>query len=1262
VLLGLVVLGAVFHRQLLRMTVAYVGAKVAQSQGLDVEWDITGSILGDLTVDSFKTKTEKEEHWLPKAELEKFALNYNLRELIRRDYEKAIESLTMHNGVAEVDLRYLPTADPTKSKPKKRDPSKPPALVWPETVDIANVDLTVTLKSGKRLVLRGLTFKVGKDMPGVFSAREIRLEPDGLALGPLKADVAWESRLATFKNMVLPQNVVVEKLVADLKGWDLGALTAAVNARFGGARADIELAASGLRGNAQEVRAQAQVRQLGSAELYAVGLPPKVAFEGAELDLSVAGNPKAAATMTGGLQLRAANVRAAGVMLDQVEANLEVENGNAVLRRARLVRTGNTIEASGEAALPADLANWRQTQWQAKANASLTNIADVIDRPPPLTGTFVVNASAEGVGTTPTKVAGEVQAQEPTFQSYKLPQLRTTFALDGRQARIEIPPLALGADNVVSLNATMQLDEAMPVSAQWDITISDPGALFAATGLPPPPQSVRGRVQTQGQGRFAIRDLRAQVLTGIEAEFTLAGSDVIYGEGRLQGLHLRANVSGGQALFQPLTVRVDEQNEVQVEGRVGLTAPHVFDAQGSVSLAELPALNGLLRTFKAPPIASGSVFGKVAGAGQLRPWQASGNLNVTATKVRAGKMEQAADAVVEGTFAGTSADLGKFEARLGPWRIAAVGRVDRVQADLAELKVWQEKTLLVQGRARVPYDILKSASGPPMDVAITAEDLRVDAILAAAGIKNIPAGVLSANIQLRGRGAGANGKAHVEMRDIKIPKRPAAFGDASAVLDLTLQGGRADLLLTAVQPPLQTITVTANVPVNLAELTAAPNKLRNIPLDARLEMPETDLGFLRQLAPDLIRSLPARGRVSASVRGTVADPVIQADIDISAPRIVWTKADLPSVRDLRVRIRADDDRLLRVEDASVVLAGGRVRIGGTINAATLTEPLLDLTVEAREALVYRNPTTSLRANASLTCRGPLASAHAAGTVGFVRGRLFKEIDFLPELSMPSDVPPLPPDTQRRNTQLVLPAFFKDWTFDIRAHTEHAFMIAGNVANGALKGNASLTGTGAAPVLTGTATVDRMLVRLPYSVIKVTQGDISLDPARPLDPALDIRGESRVGSTDVTIYVYGYSSDPKTRFTSIPPMSEADVVALLATGTSLNGSGNEVAADAAGRAIWLFVKEKFRKWRNKPKELDEEPPRLTVSISPSAAERTDDNLQVAYELNDKWRVTARFGQSGRVRGFLEYLLRFGEAARAVEDRKPNLARIAPNAER
>lgn len=1250
--LTLLVVGVAFHRPILVAVIRWAGAWAAEKQGLDLAWQVKGSVLGDLEISSFKT-SGKDQHWLPRAELKQFAVDYNLRALMRGDLEKAIQSVTLHDGEIELDLRYLP-------KKKERIPLPPgtvktKTLVWPEVIDLVNVNTTLTLANGKRLVLRGLTLQVGKGMPGIFACRELRMEPDGLALGPLHAEVQLESRKATIRNLILPQDVVIEQIAADLTQWDKGKLNAKVNARLGEARVDATLEIDRL------MQASIQLHRLRATELHTLGLPKEVQFDGGELTLNLSGNHRDTATLKGDMKFAASNLRAVGTLFDRLEMAIDLDQGTALLKSAHLTRGKNRIEATGRAVLPANLAEWRKLQWQAQANASLTDFAEFLARPPDITGAYAVTATAEGLGPTPVKVTGEIQAEAPAFQAFKLPQLRTTFTLDGRQARIEVPALTAGAGNTVNLSAALLLQDAMPIEATWNIAITDPAAFFAATGLKAPPKVLLGKMQSEGKAKFEVKALRARDFATITADVTLKGGELKYGEGQVRSVDLQAAIQGGKVAVHPLVVRLDDQNEVRLEATAALAAPFAFEADGVITLPQMTALNGLLKTFNLPPLESGGLFGKVDGTGQLRPWQSTGRVSLSASKVRTVKMPEAADAVVDATFEGTRADLAKFEVTLGPWKIDAQGIVDDKHANLAQLQVWHRDTRLLNGRAQAPFDVMRSGTGPPMDVAVSAKDLRVDQLLAAAGIENIPAGLLNADIQLHGRAETAVGKVHVEVKDVKIPKGPKSFGPASSVLDLTLADKRAKVLLTVVQPPLKPLTLTADIPVNASEIAKAPNQFRHTPLTARLDMPESDLGFLREYAPDLIHSIPAKLKISADVRGTIGAPLVDAALDLTAPEIVWSKADLPSVRDLRVRIRATD-RKLRVEDASVLLAGGRVRITGNVDATDIKQPTVDLSVEAREALLYRNPTTSMRADGNLTCRGTLASAHVAGQIELVRGRLFKEIDFMPALSLPSDVPPLPPDTHRRDARFALPVFFKDWTFDVRARTRDQFLISGNVANGAVSVDATLVGTGAAPVITGGATVDRLLLKLPYSVVKVTQGYVTLNPDKPFDPALDIRGESRVGSTDVTIYVYGDSSDPKTRFTSIPPMSEADVAALLATGTSLNGSSSEVAADAAGRAAFLFLKELYRKALKKKKVVREDPPRMAVTVNPSGTDTANGNVEVTYELNEQLRATARFSQSGRVRGFLAYLIRFGEAARAVDAQpKPNLARTAPNGE-
>jgi hypothetical protein len=335
-----------------------------------------------------------------------------------------------------------------------------------------------------------------------------------------------------------------------------------------------------------------------------------------------------------------------------------------------------------------------------------------------------------------------------------------------------------------------------------------------------------------------------------------------------------------------------------------------------------------------------------------------------------------------------------------------------------------------------------------------------------------------------------------------------------------------------------------------------------------------------------------------------------------------------------------------------MLAGGRVKLGGSIDATQMDNPRFDLKVMAREALVFRNPTSSLRANADIACVGSLKAARVSGLVEAVRGRVFQEVNLLPNVmsvvKQSEPLPPPPPSTSKVSQKVELPPMLKDWTFDLRVKTRDPVLLAGNLVNGAISADVKLGGTGAKPLLTGFANVDRLLLKLPFSLMKITKGVVTMNPENPFAPKLDVRGESRIGSNDIALYVYGDATNPKTRFTSTPPMSEADIVTLIGTGMTLGGDNAQMASEAMTRAAMLVVMETYRKLFNKEKKVSDEPPKLHLSMNPSGGDRANDSMQAMYEVTPKVRFTGRFTQSGRMKALLGYVLRFGKAARAVEE--------------
>ena len=92
-----------------------------------------------------------------------------------------------------------------------------------------------------------------------------------------------------------------------------------------------------------------------------------------------------------------------------------------------------------------------------------------------------------------------------------------------------------------------------------------------------------------------------------------------------------------------------------------------------------------------------------------------------------------------------------------------------------------------------------------------------------------------------------------------------------------------------------------------------------------------------------------------------------------------------------------------------------------------------------------------------------------------------------------------------------------------------------------------------------------------------------------------------------------------------------------TTSDLTSSSDE----AAGRAAFVLLKQTYRKMFRKAAidNADEEPPRLSFEFSFFGSDPTRRGVSAVYELNPKWRVIGRVGETGSFRGLLHYLIRF-----------------------
>lgn len=1227
---ALVVLAAVFHRPLLRLLLRHGGPQGAALAGLKLRWEVDGSVTNDLRLSNI----EASGLMIDQATIGELSAAYDTMRAIKTGDIDIISRVALKDVHADVDLRKLPK--PSEEPPSAPPPSsgKPPPLVWPAVIDIENINAHITLADGKTLIVRGLTLRVGEGMPGIFRCKEFSMTPGELHLTQVSANVHWGSRMLSIKDLDLPYGSRLKNLQLDLREWTEDAVSVALSAGLGKGAVSVTALARGIFAGLMHMQAEVKVSDLSSVELQTLPLPKNIAFGPVSATVHAKGNPLKPTQLAVDGSVSIPNLRAAGVTLDAVSLAFEAKDGQAKISEAKITRGTNEITVTADAKLADEVA---RSAWSAKLTAKITDITQLLDQPPPAKGIVDLNADAHGIGATPTKAVAHLRGKNLAYTRYQLPELAVDVSLDGKEAKVNVPALMLGAGNRIDLNAAMTMEDSMPVTADWRIQIDDPAGLIKTVNLPPLSQPISAKLSTQGRATLKANDpMKAN------ATLQLMVKDGRLGDAPLPSVEVLADMANGAATLKACRVTVDEKNHIDLKGKASLQAPWNFAVDGAVQLPELKALNPLLAAFKAPAIEDGSLETQLDVKGDASPWRGSGSISMRATKVKVSGMPDAADVNLQTTFAETTATLQTLQATLGPWKLLATGTVTDKRADLSELSFWQKERQLMSGHARAAYDLSS------LDVLLKAKELPVHEVAAAAGIKNVPQALFSSEIAVHSL---EDARVMLNLKDVKAPGVPKSLPPAQVDVTTVLHGGNLSVDAKVEQKPLQPLVLHAQAPVVVAELMKKPDLAKDLPLKATLELAESDLSFVRDFAPQLIKAIPAKLKLNAKVDGTLTKPLIDSALDLDAPEVLFTSADLPSVRDVKVRVRTHD-RTLLLEDISTLLAGGHVRLGGSINATQTDNPHFDLKVTAREALVFRNPTSSLRANADVACVGSLKAARVSGVVEAVRGRIFQEVNLLPNVmsvvKQSEPLPPPPPATSKTSQKVELPPILKDWTFDLKVRTRDPVLLAGNLVNGAISADIALGGTGARPRLTGFANVDRLLLKLPFSLLKITKGVVTMDPNNPFAPKLDVRGESRIGSNDITLYVYGNATNPKTRFTSTPPMSEADIVTLIGTGMTLGGDNSQMASEAMTRAAFLVISETWRKMFNKTKKVSDEPPKLHMSFNPSGGDRANDSMQAMYEVTPSVRFTGRFTQSGRMKALLGYVLRFGKAARAVEE--------------
>jgi translocation and assembly module TamB len=327
------------------------------------------------------------------------------------------------------------------------------------------------------------------------------------------------------------------------------------------------------------------------------------------------------------------------------------------------------------------------------------------------------------------------------------------------------------------------------------------------------------------------------------------------------------------------------------------------------------------------------------------------------------------------------------------------------------------------------------------------------------------------------------------------------------------------------------------------------------PVEASVEG-RIPLEVLAALRPEISE---ARGSLDLDLRvgGTRDRPVLGGTGRVAGGLLALR--DLPeALRGMEGRLAFSADRL-RIEDLRAALRGGTLRATGEVAIEGRALGSYQVSIAARN--VPSPPLQGLESSwdADLELVGRGARALLGGEARLLRGVYTRELALLPLLlerparEQAADV--------GRTVGLRVRIDLQD---NVVVRTRQAHLRGG--------GTLMLAGTLAAPVVLGTVETRAGTLKFRGHRFRVETAAARFDDPRRPDPVLDMRATTRIRTYDVTMEATGRLEDLTIRLSSVPPLPQEDLVALVTFGKTRAELGASAATVFAGEAARLLAEE------------------------------------------------------------------------------------------
>jgi len=660
--LGLL-LTVIFYQPIFFGLAHFIAQQVANSQNLNIEFKIHGSIFTDLTLEDVEVSPKPGNTVFPIEQLvvKRIAAHYNLGRIFQNRITDIVDVILAR----DVQLVIRPVTPPKRRKPPQliRFP-----LVLPYKTDIQNFNFTLRLPAGN-LDLRetGLQFRRGET--GVLSCSRLAI-PELGSWNNLRAFISESNNTLRITGLQLLPYFSINELTADLGQSLKGAGSISLDGTLlqGKLRLDGAITQD-QTGNRLRAPFSLKVQVTGADfSAFQKLLSQRLEGELPLINLEVSGDAYRPSEWSGSAQVKAEQIHFGKYPLDTAEFATELSQGKSrsLELTARLGK--NLVHASGSFALPTD---WTRLQtglradlgiacWLSEPQAfvpqletaalitgsaaidqgSLSGVFNVNAEPIKAAGCLIEQPQAQGylAGVLPIgenwadSIAAVVFAQTSTihYQEIRVPevQVQAQLSKSASQAR-HAPSVDLRAQ-VLAAPSSIKLSASVP--------IPKPQTAFDL-------RSIAGRLAVDIHslndflsdptvlGAFSVGGVVTVQNLEPDGKITFQGSSVNYRGLAAQAVDLELNFARDHIEVAKGTIDLDSFNSIDIGGAVQLADPFRYHLDSKMAFQDLRLFNAFLSNYVPGSDLAGKFGLNLQVAGTAKNVPESARLSITGDKI-----------------------------------------------------------------------------------------------------------------------------------------------------------------------------------------------------------------------------------------------------------------------------------------------------------------------------------------------------------------------------------------------------------------------------------------------------------------------------------------------------------------------------------------------------------------------------------------------------------------------------------------------------